>query len=367
MRGMRAVRLLLPFCLATAACSGDDDGGGPSGGDDGDGQADDGSAGDDGGDDGGGVGASELVHDFPAVTVKSGQEITSLCLSWSLHNTEPVFVNSVTMNAGPGWHHSNWFYVPTDTFSVNDGVWECGSEFDQFTAALAGGVLFAQSTQATDETQAFPEGAVLELPPDAVVVSQVHLLNVADEDIDTGVTMKLAGVAEADVRIRLHPLSFDFHKLAIPPQQSSRFETECDMEAVAGSLDEVSLYYALPHYHAMARGMSIQMFGGERDGEIIHEIESTIGEPLGTTLAPPLSMAGARGIRFSCTYDNATDRTVGYGNSGEDEMCIFLAFTDSDLAFAGGVVQGEVTEAGMDGDVARYTGECDTIALPIGE
>ncbi len=363
---MRAVRLLLPVCLAIAGCSGDDDGGPADGGD---GQADDGgdgSAGDDGGD-GGGVGASELMHEFPAVTVKSGQEITTLCLSWSLHNTEPVFVNSVTMNAGPGWHHSNWFYVPTDTFSVNDGVWECGSEFDQFTAALSGGVLFAQLTQATDETQAFPEGAVLELPPDSVVVSQVHLLNVADEDIDTGVTMKLAGVAEADVRIRLRPLSFDFHQLAIPPQQSSRFETECDMERAAGLLDDVSLYYALPHYHSTARGMSIVLFGGDRDGEVVHEIESTIGEPLGTTLAPPLSMAGARGIRFSCTYDNTTDRTIGYGNSGQDEMCIFLAFTDSDLAFAGGVVRGEATEAGKDGDVALYTGECDTLAVPIGE
>lgn len=359
---MRAVHVLLPVCLAIAGCSGDDDGGGPGDGDDG--QADDGQA-DDGSD--GGDGASELVHDFPAVPVKSGQEITSLCLSWSLHNTEPLFVNSVTMNAGPGWHHSNWFYVPTDTFSVNDGVWECGGEFDQFTAALAGGVLFAQSTQATDETQAFPEGAVLELPPDSVVVSQVHLLNVADEDIDTGVTMKLAGVDEADVRIRLRPLSFDFHQLAIPPQQSSRFETECDMETPAGPLDDLSLYYALPHYHSMARGMSIQMLGGDRDGEIIHEIESSIGEPLGTTLAPPLSMAGARGIRFSCTYDNTTDRTVGYGNSGQDEMCIFLAFTDSDLAFAGGVVRGEATKAGMDGDVALYTGACDTIAVPIGE
>lgn len=362
---MRAVRLLLPVCLAIAGCSGDDDGG-PAGGDDGDDQGDSGGTGDDGADDGGG-GAVELVHDFPTVPVASGQEITTVCLSWSLQNDEPVFVNSVTMNAGPGWHHSNWFYVPADTFSVNDGVWECADDFDQFTAALAGGVLFAQSTQATDETQAFPEGAVLEIPPNAVVVSQVHLLNVGDEDIDTGVTMKLSGVDEEDVRIRLRPLSFDFHQLAIPPQQSSRFETECDMERAAGPLDDLSLYYALPHYHAMARGMSIELFGGDRDGEVIHEIESSIGEPLGTTLAPPLSMAGARGIRFSCTYDNTTDRTIGYGNSGQDEMCIFLAFTDSNLAFAGGVVQGQATEAGMDGDFALYTGECDTLAVPIGE
>jgi hypothetical protein len=364
MAGMRALCLLVPLCLAAAACSGDDDG--SSGQDPGDssGSADDGddsSAGDDssGGD------APVLEHEFPSIGVESGQEITTMCLSWSLHNEDPLFVSTVAMNAGPGWHHSNWFYVPSGTFPADDGVWNCeDGEFDQVAAALAGGVLFAQSTQATDETQSFPEGAVLEVPRDAVVVSQIHLLNASDEAIDTGVSMKLSTVKEEDVQIRLHPMSFDFHQLAIPPQQRSRFEAECDMVTAGGPLDATSLYYALPHYHKWARGMNIEMFGGDREGEVISDVEARIGEPLGTTLSPPLSMAGAQGIRFGCTYDNDTDRTIGYGNSGDDEMCIFLAFTDSDLTWAGGVVTGEATMTGMDGDVAVYTGECTTIAVP---
>ena len=356
---MRVVRLLVSLCLV-AACGSDGDDAEDGGDDGGDDVTDDGA---DGGDDGG-VGATELEHDFPAVPLEPGEEVTSICLSWRLDNDEPVFVNSVTMNAGPGWHHSNWFYVPAGTFAVDDGVWDCRGEFDQFEAALAGGVLFAQSTQATDETQAFPPGAVVEIPPGSVVVSQIHLLNVADEAIETGVSMTIAGLAEADVEIKLNPLSFDFHQLAIPPQQRSRFEADCNMEDAYGGALDLSIYYVLPHYHSYAEGMDVLLSGGERDGETVHQIESGIGEPLGTMLSPPLPMAESTGMRFACNYDNTSEDTIGYGNSGADEMCIFLAFTDSDYAWAGGVLMGEAEFLEDRDGVAVYTGDCTILALP---
>jgi Copper type II ascorbate-dependent monooxygenase, C-terminal domain len=353
MRGMRA-RLVLSLSIAmvlAAGCGGDDDGDGGS----------------DGVDAGGGgvdAGAEVLEHDFPSVPLASGEEVTTLCLAWTLGNEETIFVDSVTMNAGPGWHHSNWFYVPEGTFSVDDGLWECGDEFNQFKAATEGGVLFAQSTQATDETQSFGDGAALELPPRSVVTTQIHLLNASDTAIETGVSMRLGAVPEEAVRIRLSPLSFTFQQLAIPPQKRSRFETACDMENALGAPLDISLYYVLPHYHAIADGMNIEILGGDRDGEPIHVTESQIGEPLGATLSPPLSLAGARGIRFSCTYDNPTDRTIGYGNAGRDEMCIFLAFTDSDRAFAGGVLDGEPQLRGTEDGVDVFDGPCLSLAVP---
>jgi len=328
---MRVLRLLVPVSLAVVGCSGDDD--------------------------------PALEHEFPAVAVEAGQEITSVCLSWRLDNREPLFVDRVSMSAGPGWHHSNWFYVPAGTFPVDDGAWECGDDFDTITAALAGGVLFAQSTQAREETQQFADGAALVLPADAVVVSQIHLVNAGDRAIDTGVTIELGTVAERDVQIRLRPLSFDFHRLAIPPQQVSRFETECDLAAAIGGPLDMSLYYVLPHYHSWATGMDIELSGGERDGEPIYTIESGIGEPLGSTLSPPLSLSGGAGIRFSCTYDNPSERTIGYGNSRDDEMCIFLAFTDSEKSFGGGVLRDEATVRGVEDGVAVYDGGCGVLAL----
>lgn len=356
---MRAIALVLPFALV-AGCSsepGDPDDGVTDDGADGTDDAPD----DDGADDGSGL--PEMSHDFDPIAVEAGTEVTSMCVSWSLGNQEPIFIDTVSMEAGPGWHHSNWFYVPAGTFSVDDGNWECGDEFDQITAALAGGVLFAQSTQATDETQRFADGAALELPANAVVVSQIHLVNAADVAIDTGVSMTLGQVDEADVAIRLRPLSFDFHQLAIPPNQRSRFETSCDVEDATGAPLDISLYYVLPHYHSWAEGMDIALAGGERDGEPVYAIESGIGEPLGSTLTPPLSMSGSRGIRFSCTYDNSSDRTIGYGNNQNDEMCIFLAFTDSELSFGGGVLSGEPQLRGMEDGVAVYEGGCTVFGL----
>lgn len=353
---MRAIPLVLPLVLA-AGCgdfsepSEPDDGAAADGDDGADGVTDD------------GAGPTEVSHDFDPVEVEAGTEITTMCLSWSLGNEEPIFVDTVTMEAGPGWHHSNWFYVPAGTFSVDDGNWECGDEFDQIQAALAGGVLFAQSTQATDETQRFADGAALELPPNAVVVSQIHLVNADDRPIDTGVRMTLGSVDEADVAIRLRPLSFDFHQLAIPPNQRSRFETSCDMEDATGQPLDISLYYVLPHYHSWAEGMDIQLAGGERDGQEVYQIESGIGEPLGSTLTPPLPMSGSRGIRFACNYDNSSERTIGYGNNRDDEMCIFLAFTDSRLSFGGGVLTGEPIFRGVEGGVAVYDGNCTAFGL----
>src|SRR5262245_59443573 len=100
-----------------------------------------------------------LEREFTGIRVAPATESTDLCASWRLDNDRVLYVNQVDMEAGAGWHHSNWFFVPEATFSEDDGVWRCGVDFDAVKAALTGGVLFAQSTQATDETQGFQQGA----------------------------------------------------------------------------------------------------------------------------------------------------------------------------------------------------------------
>lgn len=304
-----------------------------------------------------------LEREFTGIRVAAGTESTGLCASWRLDNDQPIYVNRVDMAAGPGWHHSNWFYVPEGTFAVDDGVWECGGQFDGFKAALSGGVLFAQSTQATAETQAFQPGAALEVPPRSVVVGELHIINVGEAELDTALGLTLGLTPEEEVDTRLRPLALDFHQLAIPPQQRSRFETSCDLEEVFGAPLDFSLHYVLPHYHRFGVGMDIEMMGGARDGETIYGIESGIGEPLGRSMAPPLSLAGAQGIRFACEFDNPTDDTIYFGNNQNAEMCIMLAFTDSTLYWGGGVVEGTATLRGEEDGVAVYDGDCRAIAL----
>lgn len=304
-----------------------------------------------------------LEREFTGIRVAPGTESTDLCAAWRLGNERPLYVNQVEMDAGPGWHHSNWFFVPEGTFSVDDGVWECAGDFDGVEAALAGGVLFAQSTQATAETQGFQPGAALEVPAGSVVVGQLHIINVTDAELDTELALALTALPEQEVETRLRPLALDFHQLAIPAQQRSRFEASCDMEAAYGGPIDLAIHYVLPHYHRFGVGMEIEMMGGTRDGESIYGIESEIGEPLGRSMAPPLSMTGARGIRFACEFDNPSDDVIRFGNDRDSEMCIMLAFTDSNVVWGGGVLEGSPTLRGVEDGVAVYEGDCSVVAL----
>jgi hypothetical protein len=80
-------------------------------------------------------------------------------------------------------------------------------------------------------------------------------------------------------------------------------------------------------------------------------------------LDPPFDMTGAQGIRFSCSYDNPTDRTVRYGN-GDGEMCILLAYTDDDSRWAGGSLLGTPREAGVAEDgTLLFEGTCGVLAF----
>ena len=303
-------------------------------------------------------------REFTGIRVEPGAESTDQCASWRLDNQRPLYINQVEMDAGTGWHHSNWFFVPEGTFPVDDGVWDCAGEFDGVKAALSGGVLFAQSTQATEETQGFQPGAALEIPPHSVVVGELHIINVGDAPLETDLALALTGLPEEEVVTRLRPLAFDFHQLAIPPQQRSRFEASCDMEEGYGGPIDLAVHYVLPHYHRFGVGMDIEMMGGARDGEEIYGIESGIGEPLGRSMAPPVELAGARGIRFACEFDNPTADTIHFGNDRNSEMCIMLAFTDSSVVWGGGVLEGTPTLRGVDEDgVAVYDGDCSVVAL----
>jgi len=60
------------------------------------------------------------------------------------------------------------------------------------------------------------------------------------------------------------------------------------------------------------------------------------GDSLGATLAPPFSMSGYTRLRFSCSYYNNTGATVAWG-VGNQEMCVYLAFSDSPYDWAGGL------------------------------
>jgi hypothetical protein len=291
-----------------------------------------------------GSGGARLEKSWEPVTLAPGQEEPSLCASWTLDNTETLYVHAVEMTSGFGWHHSNWFFVPAGEIAVGpDGIWPCEERrFDQIEAGFVGGVLFAQSTGATHEVQQFQPGAAIAVPPGTRVVGQLHLLNATDAPLTTSVRLEAQTLASSDVTIELAPLALQFLPLSIPPRARSRFATTCEMAP------DFKVYYVLPHYHGLGVGMTVESVRGDQ-GDVVFRSGAATGEPLGRVLDPPFDMTGAAGLRFSCTYDNPTDRTVRYGN-GDGEMCVLLAYTDDRARWGGGALLGQPKQVGVDAD-----------------
>src|SRR4051794_15124105 len=80
---------------------------------------------------------------FGPFTLPANTEDTSKCVQITIGNDEPAFVNGVELTTGPGFHHSNWFYVPEHVFPGPDGTFDCDDRaFNQATAGILGGVFF---------------------------------------------------------------------------------------------------------------------------------------------------------------------------------------------------------------------------------
>jgi len=277
-----------------------------------------------------------LTVALPAIDVDPGAEATSLCATVSLDNEDPLWVEEATFRAGPGWHHSEWFTVPAGTYPGPDGVWSCDERgFDLAAIALSGGVLFAQSTQATLERQRFAAGAALAIPARAQVVVQLHLINSGDAPLSTSAALALATIPGERVTTRLAPVAFSYLPLAIPPGPS-QVRADCDLRSLPAALD---LYWVLPHYHRLGTRFVLESLAGDGTPRLVYDTSAGTGEPLGGAIDPVVALDEQ--LRFGCDYTNPTSTVVGFGPTAADEMCIFLAFSD-----AAEMVVGSVTEEG---------------------
>ncbi len=310
-------------------------------------------------------------HTFPAITVQSGTEEDFLCQSWTLNNDEPIYVSGVRQYNDGAWHHSNWFFAPEDMFG-DDGTWNCRDEgFGMVEAAVFGGVVFAQSTQTFEEVFRFPERSAVIIPPRSKIIGAIHLVNFAASAIDTSLTLEFESTEAEEVEISLQPLSFLIYSLAIPPQQESRWRMTCPMQAVYdnleynfGTSDDFGIYYVLGHYHSWGNYFGLSYVDEDGSERLIMETDNTAGDTLGALVDPPAMANGAPGLKVTCGYNNTTDRDLIWGNDGDKEMCMFLAYVGSPVKVVSWGAEPSAEVGMVDGMRTFEAGCSEVTAIP---
>lgn len=307
----------------------------------------------------------KFSNTFPDFTTQPGEEVSGLCRSWTLGNETELWVNAVELEQNEASHHSNWTFTPEDTFPGPDGTWKCKERgYNQLSAALAGGVIYAQSTQATREVQKFPDGVAVRIPPRSRIISDVHILNTSEKAITGHITFGVYAVPVESVKVKLAPFHLVYDGLAIPPRASSRFTGECELDShfqkEAQTPLSMKVYYLLPHTHSLGRRFFLEAVGGPSDGKSLIDVRGYNGEARGRRYGPPIDLAGAKALRFGCEFENPRDDVIHYG-IGDQEMCEVLGFAESPIAFESSV--NEAKEDGVDGAIKKFTGACSTAAF----
>lgn len=308
-------------------------------------------------------------HSFGAYHLEPGQEVTNICIQWTLENDEPIYVQAATLSNDGFYHHSNWTVVPEDMFPGDDGFFTCSDRgFDQVSAAIAGTVLMAQSTQSVQESQRFPEGMVVKIPPHHKLVAGAHLLNTSDEAVDTELRMALEIIHPRLVKNILVPFHLDDLALSIPAHAESRFVLPCNLsdayESAAGHPLDLKIRFVLPHFHYKGNFWRLEIIGGPHDGEVIHQLDGFSADAGGIAFDPPIDLTGATGLKMTCGYFNNTDQDVIYG-VGENEMCEMLGLAESDAlldASAHDIADNDVVTT--DGVKIATATKCSVIGIP---
>ncbi|MEZ4390620.1 MAG: hypothetical protein R3A48_05950 [Polyangiales bacterium] len=270
-----------------------------------------------------------------------GSERASDCESWTLHNEEPLYLSAVEMQATLGMHHSNWFFVPDTQYPGPDGTWPCRSRnFDQGVASYLGGVFFAQSTQVERETQQFPPGTAVVLPPHARIIGALHRLNASPMARDVSLTLRATTIPRSQVQTRLSPFYLEYNPLSIPPRGRSEFEVECPLDARARSLTgqplSMRFFYGLAHFHELGSSMRVEVLGGAADATVCStRPDARQGDSWARTMSPPgRRLRRPRAAAHLRLRQPPRAQTVGYG-IGDQEMCIWFGFVRQPWQWAG--------------------------------
>ena len=164
---------------------------------------------------------------------------------------------------------------------------------------------------------AMPAGVAIPLAKRQPLILQLHLLNAGDEPVveelkinihagDPSASYERAGVVGGS--------DFDFR---IPPGQMYTATQRC-------YLGPMKLFALTSHSHSRTISFDIRASLSATGMPIYHN--TSWSEPEVGQYDPALELPAFSWLEFSCTWFNETTSTITYGETAEDEMCMFFGY-----------------------------------------
>lgn len=162
-----------------------------------------------------------------------------------------------------------------------------------------------------------PEGVGRQFSGGQWIVFDYHYLNTGEEPIQARSAVNFHLTDAESIKQIAKGFSFSNYTMATPPGAQGYVTGECHFNA------DVVVADLTRHTHRWGTDFTVWFSGGARDGEEIWTSHDWQHDTFYKFDAPFVMKAG-EGFRVRCDYDNDTTRTLHFGTSATDEMCILF-------------------------------------------
>ncbi len=212
-----------------------------------------------------------------------------------------VLVRSFRAIAPVGTHH----ILGTLAAGGADGAFRCAP------GTLSDVLLFASGT--TAGSLELPPGVAMRIPAGAQVLVNVHLLNAHLDPLSGTSGIAVQTVPAGRVTEEAEMLLAGTSRFEIRPHSVTTATGRCQFRA------DATVTHLWPHMHLLGTRLRVTHHG--HGGAVtLLDVPFAFDDQRHYAIEPTLVRAGER-LEVTCTWNNATDRVVTFGDSTLNEMC----------------------------------------------
>jgi len=269
------------------------------------------------------------------------------CVYVRTPNVETVFANEFHGRMRPGSHHLIVTITPeSEDLVFNTPVpcnqaggvldrWLVGSQDPQIDVSVTGSNKIGGPAPGDAEY-----GGAIKIPPNAILRLDMHYINSTDREILREAWVWLERVPEDEVEVEVDLISWIQGSIDVPPQSTGvttsmarcRVPADRNLALVTGHFHENGTRFTVWHEAQGQEPAKIyETFDWENPGN---------GFFNGREVNPPMGDVGATWgahsgyvelkegdyVNFQCEFDNPTDVSVAFGDTGKDQMCNVFGF-----------------------------------------
>jgi Copper type II ascorbate-dependent monooxygenase, C-terminal domain len=274
----------------------------------------------DGGGSTGGPAPASFGLTFGPLTVAPGVERTQ-CITVRLHNPDRLHVGTIHNTLGSASHHMIVYRV-SDTIERTT-PYDCQPFTDTLDPAKGSPLMI---TQKKDDILTLPAGVAYSIAANQMLRLEMHYLNPGAAPVELKATSTFVAIADADFRDEADFLFIGNPDIALPPNATTTLGPS--FFKLPATYSDVKFFALTGHEHHLGTSVAVSVAAGPTDpGKVVYDVPGwNWAEPKTVSFPTPFTVDAGSGFRFSCTWNNTTDKKVSFGESANDEMCFFWAY-----------------------------------------